>query len=67
MVRRIFLYFLREKREGLAFERLKFVSSTTGTSATGSAFNFVECFVTNNRRGDWTLILMVLACDGELN
>ena len=51
MVRRIFLYFLREKREGLAFERLKFVSSTTGTSATGSAFNFVECFVTNNRRG----------------
>ena len=32
MVHRIFLYFLSEKREGLAFERLKFASSTTGPS-----------------------------------
>ena len=32
MVQRIFLYFLIEKREGLAFERLKFASSTTGPS-----------------------------------
>ena len=33
MVQRIFLYFLTEKRVGLAFERLKFASSTTGPSA----------------------------------
>jgi len=67
MVQRFFLYFFDKKREGLAFKRLKFASATTGPSATGSAFNFVECFVANNRRGDWTFILMVLACDGELN
>lgn len=37
MVQRIFLYFFDKKREGLAFERLKFASSTTGTSATRGA------------------------------
>ena len=32
-----FFFIFLKKREGLAFERLKFASSTTGTSATGGA------------------------------
>ena len=74
MVHRIFLYFLSEKREGLAFERLKFASSTTGpsekqdtrTNAQARIIGLICRKGLGTRRADvWGNARHF--CDGELN